>query len=52
VSENGSDKEMGVNCKAMAAEGKAKKGWGISAKVLLTCHGRCRSRHMVGNGRI
>jgi len=37
VLENGSDKETGVDCKAMAAEGKAKKGRGVSAKVLLTC---------------
>jgi len=36
VLENGSDKETGVDCKAMVAEGKAKKGWGVSAKVLLT----------------
>ena len=48
--ENGSDKEMGVDCKAMAAEGKAKKGQGVCAKVLLTCHSRRRSHHMVGNG--
>jgi len=52
VLENGSDKEMGVDCKVMAAEGKAKKGQGVSAKVLLTCRSRRRSRHMVGNGRI
>jgi len=37
VLENGSDKETGVDCKAMAAEGKAKKGRDVSAKVLLTC---------------
>jgi len=34
VSRNGNDKGVGVDCKAMAAEGQA-KGRGVSAKVLF-----------------
>jgi len=37
VLENRSNKEMGIDCKVMAAEGKVKKGRGVSVKVLLTC---------------